>query len=243
MSFLYHTFFFDPLYNALVVLFRVLPWADAGIIVVILTLIVRLILYPLSRKAVMTQVRMQEIAPELTMIKEKYKDNPQEQAQKTLALYKEKGVNPFSGILMLLIQIPVLWAIYQIFLQAGFPKINPEILYSFVKIPGDISTTFLGLINITEKSLILALLAALTTYLQFHFSMRKQARPQGNSFGDNLTRSMQTQMKYFFPVLIFFVSYKISGVIALYLITTNIFTIAQEIVVRRKVAPKLAASS
>ena len=96
MSFLYHTFFFDPLYNALVLLFTILPWADAGIIVVLLTILVRLVIFPLSKKAVLTQVKMSEIAPELAKIKEQYKDKTEEQARQTLALYREKGVNPFS---------------------------------------------------------------------------------------------------------------------------------------------------
>ncbi|MBX4181450.1 YidC/Oxa1 family membrane protein insertase, partial [Candidatus Parcubacteria bacterium] len=95
MSFLYHEFFFNPLYNILILLFKVLPWADAGVIVILLTILVRLVLFPLSRKAVLTQIRMAEIGPELAAIKEKYKDKTEEQARRTLALYKEKKVNPF----------------------------------------------------------------------------------------------------------------------------------------------------
>ena len=124
MSYLYHLFFFDPLYNALMLLFKVLPWADAGIIVIILTILVRSAIFPLSRKAVLTQVKMAEIGPELEAIKEKYKDKAEEQARRTLALYKEKGVNPFSGILVIIIQIPIILALYQIFLH--FPaKLYP----------------------------------------------------------------------------------------------------------------------
>ena len=77
MSFLYHTIFFDPLYNMLVLLFKVIPWADAGLIVIILTVIVRLLMFPLSKKAVLTQVKMNEINPELAKIKETYKDKPE----------------------------------------------------------------------------------------------------------------------------------------------------------------------
>ncbi|MDZ4205966.1 MAG: YidC/Oxa1 family membrane protein insertase, partial [Patescibacteria group bacterium] len=191
MSFLYHTFFFDPLYNALVLLFKVLPWADAGIIVILLTILVRLIMFPLSRKAVLTQVRMTEIAPDLAKIKEKYKDRAEEQAKLTLALYREKGVNPFSGILVIIIQIPIIIALYQIFLH--FPEVNSTLLYSFVAMPDHINTTFLGVLDITAKSVTIALLAAISTFFQFQISMKGQAPSKGNSFGDNLTRSMQTQ--------------------------------------------------
>lgn len=232
MSFLYHTFFFDPLYNTLVLLFKILPWADAGIVVILLTILVRLVMFPLSRKAVLTQVRMAEIAPDLAKIKEKYKDNTEEQAKQTLALYKEKKVNPFSGIFIIIVQIPIILALYQIFLR--FPKIDPSLLYSFVTAPEYSSVTLLGFLDLTTKSIPLALLAAISTFFQLQISTKGQVQPKGNSFGDNLTRSMQSQMKYFFPVIVFFISYNISGVIALYWLTTNLFSIGQELFVRRK---------
>jgi len=234
MSALYHLIFFNPLYNLLVLVFWTLPWADAGVAVITLTVIVRIIIFPLSKKAILTQVQMAEIAPALQAIKEKYKSS-EEQARKTLELYKERKVNPFSGVFVILIQLPIIIALYQIFLHAGFPNVDSTILYSFVKVPEYINTNFLGLIDITSKSAILALGAALTTFLQLKISMSSQKAPKGNSFGDNLTRSMQVQMKYFFPLLVFFISYKISGVIALYWLTTNLFSIGQELYVRRKI--------
>lgn len=239
MSFLYHTLFFDPLYNALVLLFTILPWADAGILVVLLTVLVRLVLFPLSRKAVLTQVKMSEINPELNDIKEKYKDKPEEQAKRTLALYKEKGVNPFSGILVIIIQLPIILALYQIFLH--FPEVNKALLYSFVSAPSSVNTIFLGLIDISAKSALIAILAAISTFFQFQVSMKNQVAPKGNSFGDSLARSMQTQMKYLFPIIVFFISYKISGAIALYWFTTNLFSIGQEIFVRRNIKVKIIA--
>jgi len=237
MTAFYHIFIHDPLYNGLIAIFNLLPWADAGIAIILLTVIVRLILFPLSRKAVHTQVRMQEINPALTAIKEKYKDNSQEQAKKTLELYKEKGVNPFSGVLVLLIQLPIILALYRIFLYSGLPAVNSSILYSFIHAPTNINVVFLGLINLTQKSVFLAVLAAISTFFQLKLaSLVSTNKPKDGvkSFGDNLAQSMQTQMKYFFPVLVFFISYKISGVIALYWLTSNLFTIGQEIVVRKK---------
>ncbi len=234
MSFLYHTFFFDPLYNALLFLFQILPWADAGIIVILLTILVRLVLYPLSRKAVLTQARMNEIGPEIEKIKGKYKDKPEEQAKATLALYREKKINPFSGVVVILIQLPLIFALYRIFLH--FTEVREELLYSFISAPEHINTLFLGLLDISGKSVLLALLAALTTYFQLKISMKSSpATLPGKTLGmgENLAKSMQTQMKYFFPVMVFFISYQVSAVIALYWFTTNVFSIGQEIVVRR----------
>lgn len=249
MSAIYNGLIFHPLYNALIGIFTILPLADAGIAVIILTILVRLILYPLSKKAVLTQVKMQEINPDLQRIKEQYKGNQEEQARATLALYKEKGVNPFSGALVLLIQLPIIFALYKIFLHAGFPNVDASLLYSFVHVPAHINTVFLGLIDITDKSAVLAVLAAVSSFFQLKLATTNQALPKKDqsgkskeNFGQDLAASMQKQMKYFFPIIVLFISYKISGVIALYWLTSNLFTIGQEIVVRRKIKKSDTAS-
>jgi YidC/Oxa1 family membrane protein insertase len=239
MSTIYHILIFNPLYNVLIFLLTVVPFSDAGIAVVIVTVLVRLILYPISKKAVVTQVRMQEIAPKLAEIKEKYKDNTEEQAKKTLALYRETGVNPFSSFFLLFIQLPIILALYRIFTHAGFPNVDLAILYPFVHAPAHISTQFLGL-NLTERSVILAVLAALATYFQIRIASGRQNANKSTGMADDLARNMQSQMKYVFPVIVFLIAYKVSGVLALYWFTTNLFTIAQEIVVRRKLV-KVAA--
>jgi len=236
MSSLYHLVIFNPIYNALIAIFSIASWVDAGIAVILVTIFVRLVLFPLSQKAVVAQVKMQQIAPALQAIKEKHKDNTEEQAKQTLALYKDRGVNPFSGLLVLFIQLPVIFALYRIFLYTGFPEVDSALLYSFVHIPDHISTVFLGM-ELTHKSAILAFLAAIATFFQMRLATaRLPAKTEGAkaSFGDDLARNMQTQMKYFLPILVFFIAYKISGVIALYWLTTNLFTIGQEILVRRR---------
>ncbi|MHB1330683.1 MAG: YidC/Oxa1 family membrane protein insertase [Minisyncoccota bacterium] len=240
MSTLYNKFLVEPIYNLLVALFSIIPFAEAGLAIIAVTVLIRFALYPLSKKAVTAQVEMQRIAPELENIKNKYKDNQEEQARKTLALYKERGVNPFSGILVLLIQLPVIFALYHIFVGTGFPEIKTDLLYSFITAPSEVSAIFLGF-NLTEKSFFLALLAAVTTYFQIKLAIPKKIGEKtksisGKSFGDDLAKNMQTQMKYFFPIIVFFIAYNISGVIALYWLTTNLFTIGQEIIVRRKLA-------
>lgn len=238
MSYLYNHFLVTPLYNALVGLFAFIPFADAGIAIIIITILVRLVLFPLSKKAVTAQVEMQRIAPELEKIKADHKDDQEEQARRTLALYKERGVNPFSGILVLLIQLPVIFALYHIFLSTGFPAIDSSLLYSFVQVPEKVSAMFLGL-DLTQKSAILALLAAVATYFQMKLAIvRTPKSSKKATFGEDLAKNMQIQMKYVLPVLVFFIAYKISGVIALYWLTTNLFTIGQEIYVRRQITAR-----
>src|SRR3989338_4455962 len=142
MSWLFQNLLVEPLYNALVFLVDVLPGGDAGLAIVALTLVVKVILYPLSKKAIRTQVRMKEIEPKLREIKEKYKNDKQKQATATVALYKETGINPFSSFALIALQIPIILALYKIFVSSHLPEINTAILYSFVAVPTHISTMF-----------------------------------------------------------------------------------------------------
>ncbi len=247
MSYLYNTLIYQPLYNGLIFLMDISSWIDAGVAIVILTIIVKLILFPLSKKAITTQLRMKKVEPELASIREKYKEDKQEQARQTMKLYKEQGINPFSSILLILIQLPVIFALYKVFLSSGLPSINTELLYSFVSIPAHINIKFLDLVDISGKSLILALIAGVSTYVQIRLSMPPKPKtatgpgvtPKANTFKEDLARSMNIQMRYVFPVLAFFISWSISGAIAIYWITSNIFTIGQELVIRRTVKSKI----
>lgn len=237
MSSLFHLFFYEPLYNGLIFLIGVLPWADVGIVVILFTCIVKLALFPLSKKSVLTQIRMKEIQPELDAIKEKHKDNKQEQALKVMALYREKKINPFSGIILIFIQIPIIFALYYVFLKGGLPKIDMDSLYSFIKVPASIDISFLGLMDITQKSYLIALAAAITQFFQVKFAMpavKKSNKKAGeNSFKDDLARSMSIQMKYILPIIIFFIARGLPAVVALYWATSNLFAIGQELYLRR----------
>jgi len=239
MSGLFHNLFYKPLYNGLVILFDLLPWFDAGVIVILFTVIVKLVLFPLSKKAVVAQVEMRKIEPDLLKIREKYKDDKQEQARKTMDLYKERKINPFSSIFTILIQLPIIFALYFVFLKSGLPEINSGLLYSFVPSPNGINMSFLGLVDIAQKSYVLALLAGVSSFFQLRFSIPpyKPQKTNEPSFKNELARSMNLQMRYVFPVIVFFISYNISGAIALYWFTSNIFALGQEVFIKRKLLP------
>jgi len=234
MSSFYHAFFYDPLYNGLVFLIDILPnWADAGIAVIIFTVIVKLILYPLSKKAVFTQIKMKQCEGELAKIKEKYKTDREGQARAVMNFYKEKGLNPFSSFFLILIQLPIIIGLYYIFYK-GLPVVDVSLLYPFIKAP-DVNMHFLGLIDIGSKSIPLAVLAGVTQFFQIKFSMPPpQARAGEASFKEDMMRSMHFQMRYLLPIFVIFISYSISGVVALYWTTSNLFAIGQELYVRRR---------
>jgi YidC/Oxa1 family membrane protein insertase len=232
ISYLYNNLIFNPLYNGLIYLIDVIPGIDAGIAVIIFTIIVRLILFPISKKAVVTQVKMKEIEPELNRIKKEIPDR-QQQALAVMDLYKKKGVNPFSSFLFLFIQIPIIWALYRIFMSSGLPAVKESLLYSFVKAP-IIDMNFLGIVDIGSKSITLALIAAIAQYLQLHFSFSASGKPvKSDDPAMDMAQNMMKNMKYVFPVMVFFISYKIAAVVALYWTVSSLFTLGQEIVVRR----------
>lgn len=235
MKEVFKTIFYEPLYNGLIFLMDIIPWADAGIAVVLLTILVKFILFPLSKKAIITQLKMKAIEGELASLREKHKSDRAALAKATMELYRTRGVNPFSSFFIVLLQIPIILALYYVFYKGGLPTVNQEILYPFVSVP-TIDMHFLGLIDISGRSLFLALAAGVTQYIQMALIAPLPPKTVGEegSFQAAFAKSMHLQMRYVMPLFITFVAYSISGAVALYWTTSNIFAIAQEAYLRRK---------
>jgi len=228
--------FYQPLYNGLILIYNFIPGHDLGISIILLTLLIRFVLYPLNNLSIRSQKALQDIQPKIKQVQKEFANNKEQQAKELLKLYKEHKVNPFSGCLLVLIQIPIIFALYYVF----YKGINFEggHLYSFVHIPESVNMVFLGILDISAKSLPLAILAGVSQYLQAHF-MPKPAfseSPKGStpSFSESFTKSMHTQMKYIFPFVVAFIAYSISGAVALYWITSNLFMVGQQIYVKRE---------
>ncbi|MBU0998805.1 YidC/Oxa1 family membrane protein insertase [Patescibacteria group bacterium] len=229
---IWNTILYQPLLNALAFLVSIVPGGDVGIAVIILTILVKIVLFPLSQKSIEGQAEMNILAPEINKIKASGVSK-EEQARQTFDLYKKHNTNPFSGCLLVLIQIPVIFALYFVFLKG----INFEggFLYSFIPTPPHINMIFLGFLDITQKSLVLAILAGISQYLQAYFMPKPVVSSStGSSFSDNFTKSMGMQMKYIFPFIIAFIAYSISGAVALYWITSNLFMVGQQIYVKKE---------
>lgn len=237
-SWIWHTFFFDPVYNGLVFFIDVLPGGDVGLAIVCATILVKVILLPLSIKAVKTQTVMRELEPKLKALREEITDK-QEQAQAMLKLYREAGINPFASILLVFIQIPIVIALYLSVSNGGgnaLPDINAALLYNFVPVPEVVSMYFLNFVDITDRSVVLALLAGITQYIHTHLSLPQLPPRDPNeapSLKDDFNRNMQLQMRYVLPIIITVVAYTISAAIALYFFISNLASIAQELYVRK----------
>lgn len=230
---IWDTVLYHPLINALAFLVSIVPGGDVGLAVIILTIIVKIILFPLSQKAIESQAQMSILAPELSKIKESGVSR-EEQARLTFELYKKHKTNPFSGCLLVLIQIPIIFALYYVFYKGI--NFDSSVLYSFVHVPERINMLFLGILDISGKSLLLAILAGVSQYLQAYFMPTPPASTKSSgtgSFAESFSKSMTMQMKYVFPFVVAFIAYTISGAIALYWITSNLFAVAQQIYAKR----------
>lgn len=239
MKELFNVLLFQPLYNTLVFLIDIIPGADVGLAVIALTIIVKLILFPLSAQAVRAQIQMKVIQKPLKDIQEKFKDNKEQMAQAMIDLYKKYKINPFSGIVVMLVQIPVILALYWVFLRGGLPEINTGLLYSFVPTPENVDMHLFGVFDVSKaNNIVLALLVSISQYFQASFSFPKQ-EPRDPSkpatFQEDMMRGMQVQVKYVLPVIIGFVSYGLISVVSLYWVVSNLFAIGQEIYMRNHV--------
>lgn len=223
------TILYVPLFNALIGLVNIIPGHDFGVAIIVLTVIIRLILFPLSLKAQRSQRELNLLGPKIKELKEKYKNDQAAQGQAMMKLYKEHGVNPVAGCLPLLIQLPLLIALYRVFIDGLNPN-TLSLLYPFVHNPGSISPTFIYLINTATKNPWLAVLAAVLTYLQARQSMANM----GNSAtGNPQLAAMNTQMLYFMPIFILIIGWNLPAGLILYWITTTAFSIGEQTYIKR----------
>ena len=223
---------YQPLLNVLVLLYLYLPGHDFGIAVIMLTLVIRFLFYPLSKKAIQSQKALSKIQPKMKEIQEKYKDNKEEQSKKLMELYKQEKINPFSGCLPILVQLPIMLALYRVF-WTGLKEEQMELLYSFVTLPEAINPNFLGVINLSEPHIAIAVLAGIFQFIQTR--MMKTKTPDQNPKGKKgFAEVFQKQAQFLFPIFAFIILLRLPSAIGLYWITTSLFTIAQQHFVFKK---------
>lgn len=230
---IYSQVFYRPLLNGLVFFTKILPFNDMGLAIIVLTVIVKLIIFPFTHKSIKTQIKIKEIEPELKKIKKSFPDR-QKQAEEMMKLYKEHGISPYSGFLMLFIQLPILIALFSVFKRGLNFK---EGLYYFLSFPQNANLLFLGLIDITKPNIFLALITGITQFLQV--KLASPAVPIENKENKNdFNAALAVQMKYFMPVLIFIIALKLPAAVSIYWTTMNIFAIVHESLVRKKGSKK-----
>ncbi|MEK7151610.1 MAG: YidC/Oxa1 family membrane protein insertase [Patescibacteria group bacterium] len=232
MTFLYHELLFRPLFNLLIFLYSNIPGADFGVAIIVLTLIVRIVFFPLSIKALVSQRELNKLQPKIKELQEKHKGDKQALGQATMQLYKEHKINPLSGCLPILIQLPVLIALYSA-LNSGLKLESLVGLYSFVDHPEKINQIALGFINLAEKSYLIAILAGVLQWFQMKLATLSQVSNLKNNTNSQMP-DMSKQMLYFFPVMVIIIAWNLPTGLTLYWVAATVFSIFEQLYINRK---------
>lgn len=233
MSFLgqiFNLILYQPLFNLLILLYQWLPVHDFGIAIIVLTLFVRLILYPSTNQALRSQRVLSRLQPKIQEIQKKYKQDLAKQSQAILQLYRNEKINPLSGISPLLFQFPVLIALFWVFqsFKDGLDPNELSLLYGFVSLPAINSPMFLGLLNLANPSFFLAILAGFSQYLQQKMFLSSTPNLVSQNPQGQFSRLLQKQMTYFFPIFTFFILLQLPAALSLYWLSTTLFSIFQQ---------------
>lgn len=243
MTELFHILIHDPLYNALIFLYNTIAFEDFGLAIIGITILLKLILLPLSKKQIESQRQLQELQPKIKALQEKYKTDKEKQAKMLMEFYKEHKVNPFGGCLPLIVQLVFLLAIYNIFLgisntlKDGNFMVEAAYLYPFIHNPGQIHTWFLSFLDLSKPSIWLAVVTAGFQYWQTKMLMqtkeasdKKIEKKKEVSEGEqpDFSQMMMKQMLIIGPVLTLVIGIQFQSGLILYWLVSTIFMIVQQ---------------
>jgi YidC/Oxa1 family membrane protein insertase len=250
MGAIFNTFIYQPIYNLLILTYNVVPFHDFGIAIIIVTVLIKLVLIPLSKKQIESQKKMQELQPKIKEVQNKYKNDKEKQTKALMDLYKTHKTNPFSGCLPLIFQLVFLIAIYRVLFNisnAGL-RVDGAGLYSFVANPGQINQYFLGIVDLSKAlnlgsltiaslpHIILVVLAAGFQYYQTKMLMGKQPKVESNKKDqkEDIAQMMSKQMLYMGPLLTLFIGIKFPAGLALYWLVSTAFAVVQQYSLEKK---------
>jgi len=227
MAYLFQVIFYQPILNLLIFLYNTISFHDMGVAIIILTVLIRLLLWPLSNKSIKQQKSLQELQPKINALKAKYKDNQQQMSAEMMKLYKDNKVNPFSSCLPLLIQLPFLFAVFRVFRDGLNNKL--DLVYSFIQRPETINTIAFGFFNLSKSSWVLAVVAGAAQFWQAKMliSKRPEIKTEGSK-DEDMTAIMNKQMTYFMPVLTIFIGLSLPAGLTMYWCIVTLMTVWQQ---------------
>lgn len=239
---LFYTYLYEPLFNALIYIYNVVPYHDIGLAIIIITILIKIILFWPSLSALRSQKALQDTQPALEAIKKKYKGDKEEMGKQLMKFYKDNKVNPFSSCLPLLIQLPILITLYRVFFtglavdaETGILAADQlEHLYGFLR---DIYTTtplntmFLGFVDMAKShNIYLAVLAGLAQFFQTKtLQAKKPAVKTKGSKDEGMAAMMNKQMLYFMPIITVVFGYQFPAGVTLYWLTNTLFSLGQQL--------------
>lgn len=224
-------FLVKPILNLLIWLYNVIPGADIGLAIIAVTILVRILLYPSFQKSLRAQKDLAQLQPRLDEIRQKHKGDKEAETKAILKFYQENKVNPFSSCLPLLIQMPILIALYHVFRSGLHGQIAGQ-LYGFVQNPGVIDTKLFGLIELAEPNVLFAIAAGASQFVQSKLMAVKPPSAGGGS--DKTAAMMNMQFTYIMPVITTVVAISLEAGLSLYWVITTLFAIGQQWYIMRK---------
>jgi YidC/Oxa1 family membrane protein insertase len=231
---------YEPLFNTLMFLYKNIPGHDLGVAIILLTLLIKLLLFWPSLSAIHSQQKMQEIQPKMKELQDKYKDNREELSRQLMAFYKQHKVNPFSSCLPLLLQLPILIALYRVFF-AGI-NIDPTThllaadqvahLYGSLRTAFEtlqVNNMFLGFVNLTAKhNIILAVLAGAAQFWQSKMMLSQRPPKLPGAKDEDMTAMVSRNTMYLLPVMTIIFGWQFPAGLALYWLISTLFQVAQQ---------------
>ncbi|MFH1522688.1 MAG: YidC/Oxa1 family membrane protein insertase [Patescibacteria group bacterium] len=234
MSNIFQTIFYEPIFNLVIFLYDIVPGNDLGIAIILLTIVIKLLLLPLSKQSIKSQKALQDLQPKINEIKKKYANKKEEMGRAMMALYKENKVNPFSSCLPLLIQLPFLFAVFRVF-RNGFTEESLNLVYPFITRPEIVNSISLGFLDLSKPNVYLAILAGAAQFWQAKMMMTNKSEIKSPGAKDeNMMAMMNKQMIYFMPALTVFIGLTLPGGLSLYWFTTTLLTGLQQVYIFKK---------
>ena len=215
-----------------------MPYGDIGLGMVLLTLLIKILLYPLSKAAYVSQIRQKKIQPLIKASQELHKNDQEAQGRAVMQIMKDNKANPFAGCLVMLAQIPIFIALYHV-AQKGITS-DLSGLYSFVSQTTTLSTQFLSFIDITLPFLPLAVLGGVLQFIQIKLSLgyQKESANQDKSYEMS---SQEKQMEltqniilYVIPIFLIVVIAKLPALVGIYFVANALFGIAQDYIIKKQ---------
>ena len=231
MYYLYQVICYQPILNVLVFLYN--NTADLGVAIILLTVIIKAALWPLSQKAIKSQTELQAVQPKIDELKKKYANDKAGLGQATMDLYKEHKINPLSSCLPLLIQLPFLFAVFRV-LRNGLLK-DLGLVYFFLAKPENFNALSFGFMDLSKPVIYLAVLAGIAQFIQSKMMLAKQKKSNiGQKTPDaqeDMANIMSKQMTYIFPVMTVIIGISLPGGLTLYWFMFTVLTILQQFLV------------
>jgi YidC/Oxa1 family membrane protein insertase len=235
---MFNTFIYEPLANILVWSYQNITFGNLALAIILLTVIVRTLLYPLYHKTLHHQAAMARLKPEMDAIRKEYATDKEEQSKKILELYKKNDIKPFGMFLMVLLQLPILYALFKVF-TTGLKTNFANILYPFITLPVTINYNFLGLIDLSGRSILLITIAAIAQYFQVRMSMQSATLPVNDDLTEEQLVSLQKMQSSITSVMLtgftVIILWNLPAAIAVYWITNTVISVVQQKICERQI--------